>query len=183
VPDDDYGLRPRRRPGLGARVDRLYCPRAPREPGREPGLGRRDPSRQAAPAKHPTARPAPPEDPRDFLHLCAIEAWRALASGQPGPALDPEALEQEISDAFGGSSPLDELYDDWLKAARERGITVNDEHGDILPAIAETIIPALTAAFWSGLTTGHFTITRRRYFIPRKLMPYFEGTTTGSRGR
>jgi hypothetical protein len=130
-------------------------------------------------AEHPPVLPAPPEDPRDFLHLCAIEAWRALASGQPAPGLDPAALEQEICDAFGGHSPVDELCDDWLNAARERGITVDDEHCDILPGILETITTVITAAFWSGLTTGHFTITRRRYFIPRQFLPYFEAVAAG----
>jgi hypothetical protein len=133
-------------------------------------------------AAHPPALPAPPEDPRDLLHLLAIEAWRALASGQPAPGLDPAVLEQEICDAFGGSSPVDELCDDWLEAARERGITVDDEDGEILPDVLDIISRALTAAFWSGLTTGHFTITRRRYFISRQLLPSFEGAATGSRG-
>jgi hypothetical protein len=133
-------------------------------------------------AEHPPARLAPPEDPRDYLHLLAIQAWRAVANGQPAPGLDPAILEQDISEAFGGSSPLDGLYDDWLQAARERGIAIDDEHGGILPAIVETIVPALTAAFWSGLTAGHFTITRRRSFIPRQFLPYIEGAATGSRG-
>ena len=35
-----------------------------------------------------------------------------------------------------------------------------------------TASPVLTAAFWSGLTTGHHTIAGGRHFIPRKLMPY-----------
>jgi hypothetical protein len=33
-------------------------------------------------------------------------------------------------------------------------------------------MPALLAAFWSGLTTGHHAIAGGKYFIPRKLMPY-----------
>ena len=132
-------------------------------------------------AAHPPALPAPPQDPRNFLHLCAIQAWRALASGQPAPALDPVVLEQEISDAFGGNSPLDQLCEDWLEAARERGITVDDEDGDILPDIIRTISPVITAAFWSGLTTGHFTIAGGRYVVPRKLMPYC-GSAAGGWG-
>ena len=90
-------------------------------------------------------------------------------------------LGQEIRDAFGGTSPVDELCDDWLEAAREAGITVEDEDGDILPAVIQTIMPALTAAFWSGLTTGHHTIAGGRYFVSRKLMPYC-GSAAGGWG-
>jgi hypothetical protein len=130
-------------------------------------------------AARPPAPPAPPQDPRDFLHLLAIQAWRALASGQPAPGLDPVLLGQEIRDAFGGTSPVDELCDEWLEAARERDIAVDDEDGDILPAVIETIMPVLTAAFWSGLTTGHHSIAGGKYFVPRKLMPYC-GNAAGS---
>jgi hypothetical protein len=49
---------------------------------------------------------------------------------------------------------------------------------DILLA---TVIPAITAAFWSGLTTGHYAITRG-YSTPRRFLPYFERAATGSRG-
>jgi hypothetical protein len=129
-------------------------------------------------AEHPPVRPAPPDDPRDFLHLLAVEAWRALASGQPAPGVDPVALDQGISAACGGSSPIDELCESWLEAARQRGITVDDENGDILLA---TVIPVITVAFWSGLTTGHYAITRE-YSTPRRFLPYFERAATGSRG-
>jgi len=40
-------------------------------------------------AEYPPTRPAPPEDPREFLRLLAVEAWRSLASGQPAPSVDP----------------------------------------------------------------------------------------------
>jgi hypothetical protein len=132
-------------------------------------------------AANPPAQPAPPQNPRDFLHLLAIQAWRALASGQPTLAPDPRFLEQEISDAFGGNSPVDQLCDDWLNAARERGVTVDDEDGEILPDVLETISRVITAAFWSGLTTGHHAIAGGRYFVPRKLMAYC-GSTAGSWG-
>jgi hypothetical protein len=127
-------------------------------------------------AANPPAEPDPPQDPRDFLHLLAIDAWRALASGQPAPDLETVFLGQEIRNAFGGTSPVDELFDDWLEAARESGITVDDEDGDILPAVTQTIMPVLTAAFWSGLTAGHHAIVGGRYFVPRKLMPYCGST-------
>jgi hypothetical protein len=132
-------------------------------------------------AANPPARPAPPQDPRDFLHLLAIRAWRALATGQPAPGVDPIILATEISAAFGGDSPVDQLCDDWLNAARERGITVDSEDGEILDAIIETIMPVITAAFWSGLTTGHHAIAGGRYFVPRKLMPYC-GSAAGGWG-
>jgi hypothetical protein len=43
---------------------------------------------------------------------------------------------------------------------------------DILPDIIRTLSPLITAAFWSGLTTGRHAIAGGRYFIPRKLMPH-----------
>jgi hypothetical protein len=46
----------------------------------------------------------------------------------------------------------------------------------------DTISRTVTAAFWAVLTTGLFTITRRRYSIPRQFLSYFEGAATGSRG-
>jgi hypothetical protein len=133
-------------------------------------------------AEHPPVPPAAPQDPRDFLHLLAIRAWRALASGQPAPGVDPIILATEISAAFAGDSPVDQLCDDWLNAARERGIAVDGEDGEILDAVIETIMPVITAAFWSGLTTGHHAIAGGRYFIPRKLMPYCGSAAGGSGG-
>jgi hypothetical protein len=108
------------------------------------------------------------KEARDFLHLRAIKAWHALASGQPAPALDPAILEQGIYDAFGGDSPVHVLCDDWLEAARQHGITVDGEDGEILPDVLDTISRVITAAFWSGLTAGHFTIAGGTYYVPRK---------------
>jgi hypothetical protein len=129
-------------------------------------------------AEHPPLRPDPPEDPREYLHLLAVAAWRALAGGQPAPGVDPIALDQGISAACGGASPIDELCEGWLEAAREHGIKVDDENGDALLA---TVVPVVTAAFWSGLTTGHYAITGE-CSTPRRFLPYFERATTGSRG-
>ncbi|HEX7161129.1 MAG TPA: hypothetical protein VF223_07815, partial [Trebonia sp.] len=44
-----------------------------------------------------------------------------------------------------------------------------------------TVIPVITAAFWSGLTTGHYAITRE-CSTPRRFLLYFERAATGSRG-
>lgn len=129
-------------------------------------------------AAHPPVMPDPPEDPREYLHLLAVGAWRALASGQPAPGVDPIALDEGIRAACGGSDPIEELCESWLEAAREHGITVNDDNGDALLA---TIIPVITAAFWSGLTTGHYALTRE-CSTPRRFLPYFERAATGSRG-
>ena len=62
------------------------------------------------------------------------------------------------------------------------GITVDDEHGEILPDVLHIITRTITAAFWSGLTTGHFIITRRRYSIPRQFLPYFAAGSQGGGG-
>jgi hypothetical protein len=129
-------------------------------------------------AAHPPVEPDPPEDAREYLRLLAVQAWRALASGQPAPGVDPIALDQGIRAACGGSDPIDELCESWLEAAREHGITVDDEGGDTLLA---TVIPVITAAFWSGLTTGHYAITRE-CSTPRRFLPYFGRAATGSRG-
>jgi hypothetical protein len=130
---------------------------------------------------HPVTPPPLPDDPRECLHLFAVRAWRCLASGQPAPALDLTALGQGIYEAFGGDSPVDELCDEWLNAARQRGITVDGEDGEILPDFLETISQVITAAFWSGLTTGHYAITRE-FSTPHKFRPYFQSAATGSRG-
>jgi hypothetical protein len=56
---------------------------------------------------------APPMSARDTLHLAAIEAWQAIASGRPAPRLDLLALYQAIYEAFqtsGSQSPIDEFY-------------------------------------------------------------------------
>lgn len=115
----------------------------------------------------------PSGDARDFLHLCAIRAWHALAAGMPAPDLDPVVLETEIDAAFGGDSPVSELCERWLQTAREHGIEVDGDDGDIL---MNTVFPVITAAFWSGLTTGHHAITGGAHFIPRKFMPRGEGS-------
>jgi hypothetical protein len=128
--------------------------------------------------RYPPARPEPPDDPREYHRQLAVGAWRALAGGQGAPDVDPVALDQGISAACGGASPIDELCESWLAAARERGITVDDENGDALLA---TVIPVITAAFWSGLTTGHYAITRE-CSTPRRFLPYFQRAPTGSRG-
>jgi hypothetical protein len=91
---------------------------------------------------------------------------------------DQIALDQGISAACGGSSPVDELCEGWLGAARERGITVDDENGDALLA---SVIPVITAGFWSGLTTRHYAITGE-CSTPRRFLPYFESAAPGSRG-
>ena len=58
------------------------------------------------------------------------------------------------------------------------GIRVDDGNGDTLLA---TVIPVITAAFWSGLTTGHYAITGE-CSTPRRFLPCFERAAAGSRG-
>jgi hypothetical protein len=118
-------------------------------------------------AEHP---PPPPTEARDLLHLCAIQAWQALASGQPAPSLDPD-LEQEIYEAFATSDghQVDQLCEGWLDLARQCGITVDDEHGNLLPDVLDAISHTVSAAIWFGLTTGYLTLTGS-YHIPRKFL-------------
>ncbi len=107
-------------------------------------------------AEHPP--PPPPAGPRDILHLAAIQAWQALASGQPAPALDPAALEQTIHEAFTpgeGWHPVDQLCEDWLALARQHGIPVQGEDGDPLPGVLDAIERTVSAAIWfAAITTS-----------------------------
>jgi hypothetical protein len=126
--------------------------------------------------QHGTKRPtALPDDPRDILHLAAIRAWQALASGKPAPVLDPQGLEEAISEAFtagNGISPVDQMCSDWLEMADRCGIPVHDAHGDLRPEVDEAITRTVTAAIWFGITTGYLTLTRGRYRVPRNLAGY-----------
>jgi hypothetical protein len=113
----------------------------------------------------------PPSEARDFLHLSAIQAWQAIASGKPAPAIDPLALQQEICEAFtagNGLSPVERLVEGWYDLARQCGIAVHDEHGDLRPEVDDAITRTVTAAIWFGITTGYLTLTGT-YRIPRKL--------------
>ena len=124
-------------------------------------------------AEHPP-QPAPPTEPRDLLHLSAIQAWQALASGQAAPNPGPADLEHAICAAFttsDGSCPVDELCEDWLQLARRRGIAVDDEHGDLRPDVLDAISHTVSAAIWFGLTTGYLTLTGS-YHIPHKFLPH-----------
>ena len=106
---------------------------------------------------------------RDILHLSAIQAWQAVASGQPAPDLDPD-LEQAIYEAFttsDGRYQVDQLCEAWLDLASQAGIAVDDEHGDPRPDVLDAISHTISAAIWFGLTTGYLTLTGR-YHIPRK---------------
>jgi hypothetical protein len=122
-------------------------------------------------AGHPP-RPPLPAEPRDLLHLAAIEAWQALASGRPAPVLDPAVLYQVMLDAFTvgtGISPVEQLIEDWYDLARQCGITVHDKHADLRPDIDDAITRTVTAAIWFGITTGYFALTGSCH-IPRKYL-------------
>jgi hypothetical protein len=118
-------------------------------------------------AGHPPTPPQP-ANLRDLLHLSAIQAWQALAGGQPAPGLDPD-LEQAIYEAFttGDGHQVDQFCEDWLDLARQCGITVDDEHGELRPDVLDAISHTVSAAIWYGLTTAYLTLTSG-YHIPRK---------------
>ena len=42
-------------------------------------------------AGRPAPPPPPPDNPHDYLHLCAIAAWQAIAYHRPTPDMDPLA--------------------------------------------------------------------------------------------
>jgi hypothetical protein len=123
------------------------------------------------PAEHPAPPSPPPDNPRDFLHLAAIDAWQAIASGKPVPRIDPVALCQEMCEAFetgDGGNLVDQIHGTWLNLARQHGIPVADEQGDLLPELDSAITDTITAAIWFGITTGYFTIAGGAYYVPRK---------------
>jgi hypothetical protein len=108
----------------------------------------------------------------DFLHLSAIRTWQALAGGWPAPNLDPAGLEQAIDEAFvtsDGRSQVDQLCEGWLDLARQRGLAVEDQDGDLRSDVLDAITHTVSAAIWFGLTTGYLRLTGR-YSIPRKFM-------------
>ncbi len=83
------------------------------------------------------------------------------------------APEQAIYEAFAtsyGRSHVDQLYEDWLELVRQRGIPMDDEHGDLLPDVDDAITHTVSAAIWFGITTGYMTLTGS-YHIPRKFLP------------
>src|SRR5579859_7767492 len=98
---------------------------------------------------------------RDDLYLAAIEAWQALARRQPTPAMDPAELFQELHDLFASGAsitPVEQLIEDWYELARQCGINVNDEHGELRPDVDEAITRVVTASIWFGVTTGYHAI-------------------------
>lgn len=138
---------------MGARVGRPDRPGPSREPGFHLGHVAEIETAKRRTAGHPTPLPT---EARDLLHLAAIEAWQALANGEPTPDIDPLALQQAVYEAFtaGNSiSPVEQLREDWSGLARRCGILVDDEHGDLLPDVDDAITRTVTAAIWFGITT------------------------------
>jgi len=108
---------------------------------------------------------------RDDLHQAAIEAWQAIARRQPAPDLDPTELFQALHFVFAPGnavSPVEQLIEDWYELARQCGINVNDENGEVRPGIDEAITRIVTTSIWFGITTGHHTIAGGVHFVPRK---------------
>jgi hypothetical protein len=108
-------------------------------------------------AEHPAPQP-PPDSPRDWLHLAAIEAWQAIAHGQPAPGMDPAELFQDLHDVFAAGTtitPVEQLIEDWYELARECGINVTGAGGELRPDIDQAITRTVTAAIWFGITTGY----------------------------
>jgi hypothetical protein len=108
---------------------------------------------------------------RDDLHLAAIRAWQALARQQPASAMDPAELFQELHDLFASGSsitPVEQLVEDWYELARQCGINVNDEDGELRPDVDEAITRIVTASVWFGITAGHHAITGGAHSVPRR---------------
>ncbi len=109
---------------------------------------------------------------REDLHLAAIEAWEAIDRNQPAPDIDPAELFEELHLLFAPGnaiSPVEQLIEDWYELARQSGINVNDENGDLRPEIDQAITRAVTASVWFGITTGYQAIAGGPHPVPRKL--------------
>jgi hypothetical protein len=93
---------------------------------------------------------------------------------RPAPRPRPADLEQDIYEAFvtgdGHHHPVDQLCENWLNLARQAGIAVDDEHGDLRPDVLDAITHTISAAIWFGLTTGYLTLTGS-YHIPASSYP------------
>lgn len=113
---------------------------------------------------------AVPDWARDFLHLCAIQAWQAAASGKPAPRIDPVVLYQEMYEALetgDGTNLFDQFDLRWEEIAEKHGFPIADEAGDLLPEVNDAITNLIVDAIWFGITTGYFTLTGS-YSIPRR---------------
>lgn len=113
-----------------------------------------------------------PGEARAFLHLSAIRAWQAIAEGQAVPEIDPLGLYQDLRDAFttgNGVSPVEQLIDAWYDQARQCGIIVNDEHGNLRREVDDAITRAVVASIWFGITAGYLTLTGT-YRIPGEFL-------------
>ena len=76
-----------------------------------------------------------------------------------------------MHDAFtvgSGVSPVEQLIEGWYDLARQCGIAVHDERGDLRPEVDDAITRTVTAAIWFGVTTGYLTLPGT-YRIPRRL--------------
>ena len=85
--------------------------------------------------------------------------------------MDPAELFQELHDLFApGDSitPVEQLIEDWYELARECGINVNAEHGELRPDVDEAITRVVTASIWFGVTAGYHAIAGGAHFVPNK---------------
>jgi hypothetical protein len=109
---------------------------------------------------------------RGYLHLAAIEAWQAIAHGRPAPDMDSTELFQELHDLFAPGTritPVEQLIEDWYELARQCGINVNDQDGELRPDIDAAITRIVVASIWFGITTGYLTLAGS-YQVPRRFL-------------
>jgi hypothetical protein len=85
--------------------------------------------------------------------------------------VDPGARSPRLSDDLHG--PLNGGISGRRLPLRERlhlgGFSLDRVLLPGLPDVLDIISRAITAAFWSGLTTGRYTLTGGQYSIPRRL--------------
>jgi hypothetical protein len=126
--------------------------------------------------------PAPPPtllSPLDYLYLSVIQTWVALSEDSPAPTLGRQDLHEAIYSEFrthDGQHHVDRLCDEWLAAAREIGLAVEDDDGDLLPDVCEAITHTVSEAIWFALTEGYATMTGGRYDVPHRFLSPGYGT-------
>jgi IS605 OrfB family transposase len=94
-------------------------------------------------------------------------------------------LQQAVYEAFtagSGISPVEQLCEDGHGLARQCGIRVDDEHGDLLPDVADAITRTVTAAIWFGITTGYLTLADGYCNPPQVPMPLAQAGARRTRG-
>jgi hypothetical protein len=90
---------------------------------------------------------------------------RELAFGRAVPDIDQDILSQDLYDFF-GIDRLDPMCDEFIDAARNCGLAVTDDDGDLRPDLLNAVTAAVVRGIWFGLTEAYMDIMGHVH-IPR----------------